>query len=146
MKLLLVQGANMERLGRRAPELYGTTTAAELDALLLDRAADRGCTLEIVYTNQEAEAIEAIYRAADAGVQGLLINPAGFCYAGYALRDCIRESGLPAVEVHMTNLVRRGTRSVTRDVAQGYVAGLGIGSYLVGFDGLVALIKKREAA
>ena len=144
MKVLLLQGANMERLGRRAPELYGSMTAAELDALLLARAAACGCALEILYTNHEAEAIERIYRAADAGVHGLLINPAGFCYAGYALRDCIKETGLPTVEVHITNLVRRGTRSVTRDVAHGYVAGLGIGSYFVGFDGLMAIIERTE--
>lgn len=140
MKILLIQGANMVWLGKREPELYGTTTAAELDAMLLDHAAARGCTLEIFYTNQEGAAIDRIYRAAEDGVDGLLMNPAGFTYAGYALRDCVKAVALPYVEVHMTNLEKRGTRSVTCPVADGFVAGLGVQSYAAGLDGLLAVI------
>ena len=140
MKILLVQGANMVWLGKREPELYGTTTAAELDAMLQDHAAARGCTLEIFYTNREGDAIDRIYRAAEEGVDGLLMNPAGFTYAGYALRDCIKAVALPYVEVHMTNLEKRGTRSVICPVADGFVAGLGVRSYVAGLDGLLAVI------
>ena len=141
MKILLVQGANMVWLGKREPELYGTTTAAELDAMLLEHAAARGCTLEIFYTNHEGAAIDRIYRAAEEGVDGLLMNPAGFTYAGYALRDCIKAVALPYVEVHMTNLEKRGTRSVICPVADGFVAGLGVQSYMAGLDGLLAAIR-----
>ena len=140
MKILLIQGANMVWLGKREPELYGTTTAAELDAMLLEHAAARGCTLEIFYTNQEGAAIDRLYRAAEEGVDGLLMNPAGFTYAGYALRDCIKAVALPYVEVHMTNLEKRGTRSVICPVADGFVAGLGVQSYVAGLDGLLAVI------
>ena len=81
MNILLIQGANMEWLGHRQPELYGTTTAAELDAIVRAEAKRHGVDLDIVYTNLEGEAISRIYAAARAGVDGLLMNPAGFLYA-----------------------------------------------------------------
>jgi 3-dehydroquinate dehydratase-2 len=83
-QILLIQGANMVHLGKREPELYGKTTAEELDAMLLQHAKSRAYQLEIFYTNIEGEAIDRIYRAVNAGVHGLMMNPAGFSYAGYA--------------------------------------------------------------
>src|SRR5919197_1496047 len=102
VRILLVQGANMVHLGKREPEFYGTTTAKELDAMLEAHAKAKGYALEIFYTNVEGEAINRIYQAASAGVDGVVMNPAGFSYAGYALRDCIKAVALPYVEVHMT--------------------------------------------
>ena len=140
-KILLLQGANMVWLGQREPELYGTTTASELDAIMRARAASAGITLDIFYANIEGEAIARIYQAVKEGVDGLLMNPAGFTYAGFALRDCIKAVSLPYVEVHMTNIERRGTRSVLAEVANGVVTGLGISSYLLGLDGLLNAIE-----
>ncbi len=140
-KILLLQGANMVWLGKREPELYGTTTANELDAIMRARAASAGITLDIFYANIEGEAIARIYQAVKEGVDGLLMNPAGFTYAGFALRDCIKAVSLPYVEVHMTNIERRGTRSVLAEVANGVVTGLGISSYLLGLDGLLNAIE-----
>ena len=77
MRLLLIQGANMEYLGRRQPELYGTTTAKELDAALRRHAKGLGVDLEILYTNTEGEAVSAIYRADRDKIDGVLFNPAG---------------------------------------------------------------------
>lgn len=146
MKILLIQGANMVWLGKREPELYGTTTAAELDTIVQARAAERGVSLEIFYTNIEGEAIDRIYRAAADGIDGLLMNPAGFTYAGYALRDCIKAVCLPYVEVHMTNLEKRGSRSVLCEVADGYVTSMGVNSYLVGLDGLIGIVEGKKQA
>jgi len=139
-KILLLQGANMVWLGKREPELYGTTTAEELDSLMRERADSLGIQLDIFYANIEGEAIARIYQGAKDGIDGLLMNPAGFTYAGFALRDCIKAVALPYVEVHMTNIERRGTRSVLAEVANGVVAGLGISSYLRGLDGLLDVI------
>lgn len=100
IQILLVQGANLTYLGKREPAIYGTTTAAELDAMLQAHARERGYTPDIFYTNVEGEAINRIYQAADMGASGLVMNPAGFSYAGYALRDCIKGAG---------GAVRRGT-------------------------------------
>ena len=140
-KILLLQGAIMVWLGQREPELYGTTTANDLDAIMRARAASAGITLDIFYANIEGEAIARIYQAVKEGVDGLLMNPAGFTYAGFALRDCIKAVSLPYVEVHMTNIERRGTRSVLAEVANGVVTGLGISSYLLGLDGLLNAIE-----
>ena len=88
-KILLIQGPNMAYLGRREPEIYGTTTAAELDAMLAAHAERHGCELEIMYTHVEGEAIARIYQAVNDGTEVLVMNPAGMTYAGYAVRDCL---------------------------------------------------------
>jgi len=141
-RLLLIQGANMEHLGHRQPELYGTTTARELDALLLAEAARRAIDLEILYTNVEGEAVSAIYRAVRAGLDGLLFNPAGFLHSGFALRDCLRSIDVPAIEIHMTNIERRGYGSVTAEAAVGSIAGFGIDSYLLALEAMLARLNR----
>ena len=141
-KILLLQGANMSYLGRRQPELYGTTTAAELDQILLAHAKANAYHLDIYYTHIEGEAISRLYRAVDEGVQGLVMNPAGFNYAGYALRDCVATLPFPYVEVHMTNIDKRGIRSLLAPVAVGSVCGFGVHSYVLGLDAMLKLLRK----
>jgi 3-dehydroquinate dehydratase-2 len=137
MKLLLIQGANMEYLGIRQPELYGTTTAAELDVLLTKRAAELGVELDIRYTNIEGEAISAMYAADRAGIDGILFNPAGFLHSGYAFRDCLRSIRAPALEIHMTNIEKRGYGSITSEAAIGMIAGFGVDSYVLALEAMV---------
>lgn len=141
-KILLLQGANMSYLGRRQPELYGTTTAAELDRMLLAHATANAYALDIFYTHVEGEAIGRLYRAADEGVNGLVMNPAGFNYAGYALRDCVAALPFPYVEVHMTNIEKRGLRSVLAPVAVGSVFGFGVHSYVLALEAMLKLLRK----
>jgi 3-dehydroquinate dehydratase-2 len=140
--ILLVQGANMSFLGRREPDIYGTTTAAELDTMLLAHAKTNQYQLDIFYTNIEGEAINRLYRAVDEGVQGLVMNPAGFNYAGYALRDCVRALPFPYVEVHMTNIEKREIRPVLASVAVGSVFGFGVQSYVLGLEAMLKLLRK----
>jgi 3-dehydroquinate dehydratase-2 len=144
-KILLLQGANMSFLGRREPEVYGTTTAAQLDAMLLAHARDHGYQLDIFYTHIEGEAIARLYRAADEGVQGLVMNPAGFNYAGYALRDCVRALPFPYIEVHMSNVARRGIHCVLAEVAVGAVFGFGVHSYVLGLEAMLRLLRAPAA-
>jgi 3-dehydroquinate dehydratase II len=143
-KILLIQGANMCHLGKREPQFYGTTTAAELDAMVLEWAKARGVMVEIYYTNVEGEAINRIYRALDEGFDGLLMNPAGFTHAGYALRDCIKGAALPYVEVHVTNIEKREIKSALGGVAEGVVAGFGTTSYRLGLDALIDVLERRR--
>jgi 3-dehydroquinate dehydratase II len=145
-KLLLIQGPNMSYLGRRQPELYGKTTAAELDRMLLAHARARGYALEILYTHSEAAAIERLYRAADEKFDGLVMNPAAFLFAGYPLRDCLRAIPMPYIEVHMTNIERRGIHSILAETAVGMVAGFGVQSYVLGLEAMLAHLKKRLPA
>ena len=144
MKILLVQGANMTFLGRRQPQLYGTTSAAELDAMLLAYAKQQGFELEIFYSNIEGEAINRLYRAVDEGFDGLVMNPAGFGYAGYALKDCLAALPFPYIEVHMTNIEKRAIRPITRDVAKGVIFGFGIQSYFLGLDAMRRMLHKQS--
>jgi 3-dehydroquinate dehydratase II len=116
-KILLVQGANLTFLGRREPAIYGTTTAAELDAMLQLHARKHDYVLDIFYSNIEGEAINRIYRAVDEGFEGLVMNPAGFTYAGFALKDCVKGAGLPYVEVHISNIAK--TRHPLRPLGRG---------------------------
>jgi 3-dehydroquinate dehydratase-2 len=146
VKIPVVQGANMAYLGKRQPEIYGTTTAAEFDAILHRHASARGYGLEIFYTHIEGEAIGRIYQALDSGIDGLVINPAGFLHTGYALRDCLRSFKPPVVEVHMSNIDKRGLHSVTAEAARGIVAGFGIRSYMLGLDAVVDLIADEQSA
>lgn len=143
-KLLLIQGANMEWLGLREPEHYGTTSAAELDAMLQVEAKRRGITLDIRYTNIEGEAITWIYAAVRQGLDGLLFNPAGFIHTAFALRDCIRGTKVPAVEIHMTNIDKRGFHSATAEAAVGMVMGFGIDSYFVGLEAMMRHLAKAK--
>lgn len=145
MKLLLIQGANMEYLGRRQPELYGTTTAKELDAAIRRRAKELGVSVEILYTNTEGEAVSAIYKADRAKADGLLFNPAGFLHAGHALRDCLRSISMPAIEIHMTNIEKRGFGSVTAEAAVGMIAGFGTDSYLLALEAMVGRLRTEVA-
>ena len=143
MKILLLQGANMTYLGRRQPEIYGTTSVAELDAMLFAHAKNNGFELEIFYSNIEGEAINRLYRAVDEGFDGLVMNPAGFGYAGYALSDCLAALPFPYIEVHMTNIEKRDIRPITRGVAKGVIFGFGVQSYFLGLDAMRDLLSRR---
>ena len=140
-KLLLIQGPNMSYLGRRQPEIYGTTTAAELDAMLLAHAKANRYALDIMYTHSEAAAIDRLYQAADAGTDGVVMNPASFLFAGYPLRDCLRAIPMPYIEVHMTNIEKRGFGSITAEAAVGSIAGFGTDSYRLALDARVVRLR-----
>lgn len=147
-RILMIQGPNMSYLGRRQPEIYGTTTAAELDAMMLAHAKTRKVEIDIFYTHHEGAAIERLYRAVDEGVCGLVMNPAAFLFAGYPLRDCLRAIAphIPYVEVHMTNIEKRGIHSILAETAVGMVAGFGVRSYLLGLDALLGHLDSSAPA
>ena len=135
--ILLIQGPNMSYLGKRQPEIYGTTTAAQLDAMLRAHAKANKYGLDIFYTHSESAAIERLYRGVDEKVDGVVMNPAAFLFAGYALRDCLRALPFPYVEVHMTNIERRGIHSILAEAAVGMVAGFGVRSYVLGLEAML---------
>ena len=132
----------MSYLGKRQPELYGRTTAAQLDAMLLKHAAANKYKLGIFYTHSEPAAIERLYEEAGKKLDGLVMNPAAFLFAGYALRDCLRAVPFPYVEVHMTNIEKRGIHSILAETAVGMVAGFGINSYLLGLEAMLKHLRK----
>ena len=135
----------MEYPGKREPELYGTTTAEELAQLMKNAAAELEQKLEIRYTNIEGQAISWIYEAERRDVEGLIMNPAGFLFAGYALRECLKSISLPYIEVHMTNIDSRGMHSVTACEASGMITGFGIESYLLALSAMHQLLEKKQS-
>jgi 3-dehydroquinate dehydratase II len=141
IKILLIQGPNMSYLGKRQPEIYGRTTAAELDAMLLAHAKANKYRLEIFYTHSEPAAIERLYRGVEEKIDGVVMNPAAFLFAGYPLRDCLRAVPFPYVEVHMTNIERRGIHSILAETAVGMVAGFGVRSYLLGLEAMLGQLR-----
>jgi 3-dehydroquinate dehydratase-2 len=143
-RILLVQGANLSYLGKRETAIYGTTTAAELDAMLREHARTQSYELEIFYTNIEGEAINRIYRAAGEDVGGLVMNPGGFSYAGYALRDCVKGAGLPYVEIHISNLAKRGIHCVLSDVSDGLITGFGLPGYTMALDAMLRILRNKS--
>ena len=143
-KILLLQGANLNYLGKREPEIYGTTTPDQLNERLYDHAKQHGYNLEIFYTNIEGEAINKIYEASDNRFDGLVMNPAGFTYAGYALKDCIKGANLPYVEIHISNIAKRAIHSVLSEVAEGVIAGFGMHGYILALEALLEIVKKGK--
>lgn len=137
--LLLCNGPNLDLLGTREPDVYGATTLEDVVAAVRDHVADRDVEVRDVQSNHEGDVIEAIHEARD-WADGLVINPGGWTHTSVALRDAIAASGLPAVEVHLSNVHARESfrhTSVTAGACVGVVAGFGVASYLLGADALL---------
>ena len=145
-QILVIQGANLVHLGRREPQFYSTTPREAYDHYMRDHASAHGYDLDIFYTNVEGEAINRIYDAVDAGLDGLLMNPAGFTYGGFALRDCVKAVAVPYVEVHITHIEQRGVKSVLAEAACGVIYGFGVHSYALGLDALLRVVCEEDSA
>lgn len=143
-KILLIQGANLNYLGKRQPEIYGYTTVEQLNSLLQKEADTQGYYLDIFYTNLEGEAINRIYQAKDEGFDGLVMNPAGFTYTGYALRDCILGVVLPYIEIHISNIVKRNIQSVLADSAIGLITGFGVHGYILALQAMQKFLEEKK--
>ena len=144
LRILLIQGPNMSYLGKREPEIYGRTTAAELDAMCLAHAKTHGYELEIFYTHSESDAITKLYEADEQKFDGLVMNPAAFCITGVAIANCIKTIPLPYVEVHVSNIDTRKILSITAPEAVGVVHGFGVKGYMLALDGLLAAIQSPD--
>lgn len=132
-RILVLNGPNLNRLGTREPDVYGTATLADLETELRD-AAPAGAEVDLRQTNDEAELIGWLHEAVDTR-SPVILNPAAFTHYSYALRDAaalVTGAGLPLIEVHLSNPHAREEfrrTSVISGVATGVIAGLGFGSY-----------------
>jgi 3-dehydroquinate dehydratase II len=132
MRVLVLNGPNLGTLGRREPEIYGTRTLADLEALLTARAAELGIQLHCLQSNHEGQLIDWIEREA-AGTDVILINPGALSHTSLALADALRGSGKPVIEVHLSNVFAREPerhRMVTAAAAKCVITGLGFDGYL----------------
>ncbi|MEM1094324.1 MAG: type II 3-dehydroquinate dehydratase [Bacteroidota bacterium] len=130
MKLLVLNGPNLNLLGTREPDTYGSTTLADLEANL--RAAFPGLDLAFAQSNHEGALIDHIHVAATNGTAGIVFNPGGYTHTSVALRDAIASVAVPVVEVHISNVHAREAfrhTSMLAPVCVGQIAGLGIAGY-----------------
>lgn len=144
--LLVLSGPNLNRLGKREPEIYGSDTLGDIHDRLAARALLRGARVECRQSNHEGDLIDWIGSAEDDGFAGILINPGAYTHTSYALYDAIRGSGLPVVEVHISNPDAREPfrrESKVAPACLGRVAGFGARSYLLALDGLLDFLAPR---
>ena len=132
MKVLYLFGPNLGVLGRRDPERYGSETLEEIMGAVAERAGRLGHEVEWRQSDHEGELVGWLLGATGQGVDAVVINPGALTHYSYALRDAVEASGLPVVEVHMTNIYAREAfrrRSVISDVCRASIIGLGAGGY-----------------
>ncbi len=133
MNVLVIHGPNLNLLGTREPQIYGTQTLADIDAALAREAAHVGFTLRCVQHNSESAIVDELH-AASGSYDAVILNPAAYSHYAYAIRDAIAATGLTTVEVHLSNVYARETfraTSVVSAVCLGTIAGFGAGSYIL---------------
>lgn len=138
MKILVVHGPNINMLGKREPEHYGSVTMEGINKLLGEKAGS--VELEFFQSNVEGEIVNAIQGAVDK-FDGILINPAAYTHTSVAIRDAIAASKIPTVEVHLSNIHAREEfrhSSLTAAVCVGQISGFGAESYLLGLEALAS--------
>ena len=136
----ILNGPNLNRLGSRESQIYGSTTLADIEKKARERAAKHG--LEVVFrqSNHEGELVDWLHAAADSA--GVVLNAGAYTHTSVALHDAIRAIGAPVVEVHLSNVFAREAfrhHSMISAVAKGVICGFGVDSYLLAIDGLAGL-------
>ena len=145
MRVLLINGPNLNRLGRRDPDLYGHKTLADIEKMFSSRAAELGADVVTFQSNGEGDLIDFIQGAAEEA-DGIVINPGALTHYGYSLRDALTDTSLPVVEVHLSNVHARENfrrRSVISPITRGQVVGLGAIGYV---HALEYLVRQASAA
>ena len=133
--ILVLHGPNLNLLGEREPEIYGSTTLNDINQLLQQQARDRGHHLLYVQSNAEYELVERVQDARHEGVNFILVNPAAFTHTSVALRDALAAVEIPFIEIHLSNVHAREEfrqHSYFSDIAQGVICGLGPQGYELG--------------
>ena len=141
----MLNGPNLNLLGEREPEVYGTTTLAEINARILNLATAQGNTLSSFQSNAEHELVDKIHEAKKTGVDFILINPGAFTHTSIALRDALLGTQIPFIEVHLSNVFSREEfrkSSYLSDIAVAVVSGLGGYGYELALMGAERYLKK----
>lgn len=144
-KILVIHGPNLNLLGEREADVYGKVTIDQINSELTALAKKNKVDIEVVQSNHEGEIVDLIGKAKSKKVSAILINPAAYTHTSVAIRDAIAGCGIPAVEVHLSNIYAREEfrhTSLIAPVAKGQVSGFGKTSYLLGLEAAIELAKK----
>ncbi len=144
MKALVIHGPNLNMLGKREPEIYGTITLEEINDVIRKEAAELGIDVETMQSNSEGEIVDMIQKAEQ--YDGIIINPGAYTHYSYAIRDAIAGCGLPVIEVHLSNIYAREDfrkKSVTAPVVIGQISGFGHLGYMLALRALFNIAKAK---
>ena len=148
MTILVLNGPNLNLLGTREPEVYGSTTLEEINADLVALAAKAGAKLDCFQSNHEGALIDRIHAARSDGTEFVIINPGAFTHTSVAIRDAFSGVALPFVEVHLSNVHKREPfrhHSYLSDIAVGVICGLGVQGYRLALDFALSRRAARSA-
>ena len=150
MEIIVINGPNLNMLGKREPEIYGTLTLSEIESFLSSSAGSLGSDVVISFfqSNSEGEIVTAIQNSYGK-FDGIIINPGAYTHTSVAIRDAILSTGIPVVEVHISNIYQREDfrqKSFVSGVSLGVVSGFGANSYYLGLAGLVEHLRKEDAS
>ncbi|MET0690958.1 MAG: type II 3-dehydroquinate dehydratase [Candidatus Binatia bacterium] len=143
-KILVLNGPNLNLLGKRQPEIYGTLTLAQIEQRIRALAKELGIEIEVRQSNSEGELVTWIQEAANK-FGAIVINPAAYTHTSLAMRDAVSAVGIPTVEIHISNIHKREPfrhHSFIAEVAVGQIAGFGVDSYLLGLRAAADLVQE----
>lgn len=138
--ILVLNGPNLNLLGTREPDIYGTATLDDIIRILTEQAMAAGHHLQALQSNAEYELIDRIHEAGQQGIDYILLNPAAFTHTSVALRDALSAVDIPFIEVHLTNIHQREPfrhHSYFSDIAEGVICGLGAMGYELALDAAI---------
>lgn len=147
MKIMVINGPNLNLTGMREPEVYGSKTYADLEAYIESYAEEKGAEAIVVQSNSEGEIIDYIHYCIG-NCDGIIINPGAYTHYSYAIHDAVKSVEIPTVEVHISNIHNREEfrhRSVIVPACVGQICGLGFRSYTLAVDYLTEINKEKEA-
>jgi len=145
MKILCLNGINLNMFGKRDPAQYGTVTLAEIDAQVKKLGQELGADVECFQTNFEGAMAEKIHQAHSDGVSAVMINAGAWTHCSYGIRDALAILKCPIIEIHMSNIHAREAfrhHSVIAEIAKGQIAGFGVDSYLLGLRAAISAVKQ----
>jgi 3-dehydroquinate dehydratase II len=145
--ILVLNGPNLNMLGKREPALYGTGTLADIEAACVAKGRDLGVSVDFRQTNSEGTLIDWVQGAAETAV-GIVINAGAYTHTSIALHDALRAAALPVIEVHLSNVFARETfrhHSFISPVAKGVIVGLGPQGYTLAIEALYKLVDASKA-